>query len=102
MVYFLYPDGSDEPPLPDFEFDSAKSQVNLEKHGIDFEQAQALWLDPRRLEIPGRSEREARWLIVAAIEGQLWTAVITYRGEAVRIISARRARPEEIALYGRQ
>jgi Uncharacterized protein conserved in bacteria len=41
----------------DFEFDPRKSQANLEKHGIDFIAAQALWGDPALLEIPARPAR---------------------------------------------
>lgn len=99
MVYFLYPDGSDAPSLPDFEFDEAKSQVNLEKHGMDFEQAQALWLDPYLREDPARSTTEPRWMVIGMLDGRHWTAFITYRGEWVRIISVRRSRPDEVARY---
>jgi uncharacterized DUF497 family protein len=38
-----------------FEFDKGKSKANLEKHGIDFVQAQALWEDPDLLEIPAKT-----------------------------------------------
>ena len=37
--------------IPSFEFDSSKSDSNRLKHGIDFEEAQALWNDPMLLEI---------------------------------------------------
>jgi uncharacterized DUF497 family protein len=43
-----------------FEFDPAKSLANLAKHGIDFEQAQALWQDQDYLEIPARTQDEPR------------------------------------------
>lgn len=43
----------------EFEFHPAKSAANLEKHGIDFQDAQAIWNDPDRLEIPARSLDEA-------------------------------------------
>jgi len=36
---------------------------------------------------------------VGLIAGRHWSAVITYRGEAIRLISVRRARAEEVALY---
>ncbi|MDP2957340.1 MAG: hypothetical protein Q8N53_13025, partial [Longimicrobiales bacterium] len=55
MVYFQDYNNPVLPQLPDFEFDEAKSRMNLEKHGIDFEQAKALWLDPKRREVPARS-----------------------------------------------
>ena len=73
--------------------------MNRRKHGIDFEEAKALWSDPRRAEIPARSEDEPRFLVLALHEGHHWAAVVTYREDAVRIISVRRARPEEIAIY---
>jgi uncharacterized protein len=82
-----------------FEYDSKKSQTNREKHGIDFEDAQALWIDEDRLEIPAKTLDEPRYLVVGKISGKHWSAVITYRGENVRIISVRRSRDEEIELY---
>lgn len=83
----------------DFEFDFVKSGANRAKHGIDFEQAQALWDDPFRVEVPARTVGEARWLVIGRIEGRHWSAIVTYRGDAIRIISVRRARPEEVQLY---
>lgn len=82
-----------------FEFDPNKSKLNREKHGIDFEEAQALWDDPDLLEIPARTEDEPRWLVVGRIEKKHWSGIITYRGESIRIISVRRSRSEEIELY---
>lgn len=83
----------------EFEFDDTKSQSNKEKHGIDFVEAQALWVDPDRLEIPARTEDEERFLLIAKREGKHWSAVVTYREERVRIISVRRSRREEVELY---
>jgi uncharacterized DUF497 family protein len=83
----------------EFEFDEAKSQSNREKHGIDFVEAQELWEDPQRLEIPARTEDEPRYLVIGKIGDKHWSAVITYRNEKIRIISVRRARQEEMAIY---
>jgi uncharacterized protein len=83
----------------DFEFDPAKSASNLEKHGIDFDAIQAIWQDGMRVEIPARTTDEPRWLLVGQIENKHWSVVVTYRGQRVRIISARRSRKEEVALY---
>jgi uncharacterized protein len=83
----------------EFEFDENKSRANKAKHGIDFVEAQALWLDGRLVEIPARTEDEPRFLVVGIVGGQPWSAVITYRGERIRIISVRRSRPEEVAIY---
>lgn len=83
----------------EFEFDETKSQPNKSKHGIDFVEAQALWLDEMYVEVRARTEDEPRFLIVGRISARHWSAVITYRGEKVRIISVRRSRVEEVAIY---
>ncbi|OYV74321.1 MAG: toxin [Gemmatimonadetes bacterium 21-71-4] len=82
-----------------FEFDSGKSKANRAKHGMDFDEAAALWDDERRIEIPARTVDEPRWLVVGLIGSKHWSAVITYRGENIRIVSVRRARAEEVELY---
>ena len=83
----------------DFEFDPHKSGANRAKHGIDFEAAQGLWSDPMLIEVPARATDEPRWLVIGMLGGKHWSAVVTYRGERTRIISVRRARDEEVAIY---
>ena len=78
---------------------SARATTNKAKHGIDFVDAQALWLDEQLIEVPARTEDEPRFLVVGVIGGKHWSAVITYRGEAVSLISVRRSRVEEVAIY---
>jgi len=82
-----------------FEFDRHKSESNLRKHGIDFPAAQALWDDSDRIEIPARTDDEPRFMLIGRIGCRVWSAVITYRGENVRVISVRSARRKEIAIY---
>jgi uncharacterized DUF497 family protein len=82
-----------------FEFDEVKSQANLLKHGINFGDAQLLWTDPGLLEIPAKTEDEPRYLVIGLINKKYWSAVITYRGANIRLISVRRSRPEEVTLY---
>lgn len=82
-----------------FEFDPAKSRANKAKHGLDFVHAQALWDDPHRLEIPAKVVGEPRYLVIGRIADRHWAAVVTYRSENIRIISVRRARVEEVAMY---
>ena len=82
-----------------FEYDPAKSAINKMKHGVDIEQAKALWEDEILLEVPVLRTGEPRFLVIGMIEGKVWTGVITYRGEAVRIISVRRSRKEEVEHY---
>ena len=83
----------------DFEFDGEKSLSNLNKHGIDFHEAQALWDDPDLLEFPANSDNEPRFLVIGRIATKSWSAIITYRDEKVRLISVRRSRKKEVELY---
>jgi hypothetical protein len=85
-----------------FEFDTAKSRANLAKHGIDFEQAQALWRDVDGLVVPSRQMKEPRKLLIAQRNGKLWTAIFTERGDDIRIISVRRSRDNERTAYYEQ
>lgn len=82
-----------------FEYDLGKSQGNLSKHGIDFEEAQLLWQDIYRIELQADSTVEPRSLIVGKIADKHWSAIVTYRDGAIRIISVRRARENEVKLY---
>jgi uncharacterized DUF497 family protein len=83
----------------EFEFDESKSQANSIKHGIDFLAAQALWLDEMLIEVPARTTDEPRFLVIGRMDGKHYSAVITYREQRIRIISVRRSRQEEVALY---
>lgn len=86
----------------DFEFDPDKSAENKRKHGIDFVEAQVLWTDAALLEIPARVVDEPRWLLIGRIAEKHWSAVITRRGDSVRIISVRRSRDDEVEIYESQ
>ncbi len=83
----------------DFARNPVKSIENKRKHGIDFEEAQKLWADPGLVEIPARTTDELRWLLIGKISEKHWSAVITRRGEDIRLISVRRSRDEEVAIY---
>lgn len=82
-----------------FEFDPDKSAKNLEKHGIDFVQAQAIWFDTDYIKIPLTTVDEVRFLVIGVIKSNVWSGIITYRDGTIRIISVRRSRKEEIAIY---
>jgi uncharacterized DUF497 family protein len=83
----------------EFQYDPIKNIANQQKHGISFDHAKHLWLDKRRVLVPARSVTEPREAIIAELEGSLWTAIYTMRGEAIRIISVRRSRDEERQSY---
>jgi uncharacterized DUF497 family protein len=85
----------------EFEWDEAKARSNLKKHGISFPYGTLAFLDSQRFE---RAERaveygEERWSITALVEQSEIVVVFTERGDRVRIISARRATPDERADY---
>ena len=82
-----------------FEFDERKSAANKAKHGIDFLEARALWLDEQLIEVPARSDDEPRFLVVGLIGDKHWSAFVTYRDQNIRLISVRRSRAEEVAIY---
>lgn len=88
-----------EPFRPDFEYDPEKSRSNLEKHGIDFRTAERLWLDTALLSIPARTWGEARYMGIGRLGGVTWSAIFTIRNSRIRLISVRRSRPSEQALY---
>jgi len=82
-----------------FQWDEEKSQSNLEKHGIDFEAASALWVDPSRIEIQAPYPLENRRVLIGRTGKKLWTAIFTLREDEIRIISVRRSRRKEVRLY---
>jgi len=83
----------------EFEFDPKKSRINLDKHGIDFQAAQALWADPDLLQIRARCTGEDRYVLIGRIGLRHWSAVVTYRAGKIRLISVRRSRDSEVRLY---
>jgi len=85
--------------MSEFEFDTNKSSSNFDKHGINFIDAQELWLDPDLLQVKAKSEDEQRYLVIGTIAEKHWSAVITYRDDTIRIISVRRSRKAEVLLY---
>lgn len=84
----------------EFEWDEDKSLANRNKHGIDFNTAIQIWSDDNRVEIHTPYPLENRIILIGKAQGKLWTAVFTKRGNAIRIISVRRARKKEANLYG--
>ncbi len=85
-----------------FEWDDTKSKSNTAKHGIDFETATLLWQDVNRIRIDTPYPIENRTIVIGQIAGKLWAAIATKRGDAMRIISVRRARKKETQLYGQE
>ncbi len=82
-----------------FEFDKNKSLSNKEKHGIDFESATQLWKDPQRVEIEAKWVNEPRYLLIAVVRNQYWSAIFTKRRNRIRLISVRKSRKNEKEIY---
>ena len=83
----------------EFQFDVSKSHANQLKHGINFVEAQILWNDTNRQEVPTRTVNETRWLVIGLINRAHYSAVVTYREDQIRLISVRRACKEEVRIY---
>jgi len=81
-----------------FEFDPQKSRSNRVKHGIDFVEAQALWKSKVVL-LGAKDVFEKRYIVIGTIGSEHWSAIITYRGALIRIISVRKSTFLEIETY---
>ena len=81
-----------------FEYDPQKSVSNQAKHGIDFIEAQKL-REHRTFEQPAHFRGEMRYAVTGMINAKFWTAVVTYRGAVIRIISVRLTVGDEIRIY---
>ena len=83
-----------------FEFDPWKSENNRAKHGIDFVEAQALWKSKHVL-LGAKDALEKRYLVIGKIGDDYWSAISTYRGATIRIISVRKSTGMEIGTYAK-
>ena len=90
-----------------FEWDHQKAKTNIRKHGVTFDRAASVFLDPRILSIfdEEHSEREERWITIGIDNsGTLLALCHTYRQETgtsvfIRIFSARKATAHEAGQY---
>lgn len=83
-----------------FQWDQDKNAANIEKHGIDFEEARRIFEGPIIRKVDDRQDYgEIRIIAIGVSEGRELTVVYTMRSEAVRIISARRAGEDERKVY---
>jgi uncharacterized protein len=84
-----------------FEWDERKAAQNVTEHGVPFEYAVRVFLDPRRLDRldARRDYSEERRLTLGRIEGRLFAVAYTPRGPVIRMISARKANEREQRNY---
>ncbi|HSN74960.1 MAG TPA: BrnT family toxin [Anaerolineae bacterium] len=83
-----------------YEWDPAKARTNHRKHGIDFADAVMVFSDDYALTIDDDHPEEDR-LVTIGIDalGRLLVVVFTWRGQTIRIISARKAESYERKQY---
>jgi uncharacterized DUF497 family protein len=89
----------EQPGSERFEWDNAKRTSHIEKHRIDFIDAQVLFDGRPTTTAQSACEFEVRFLTTGIVDDDLITVVWTWRREAIRLISARRARGGEIRTY---
>jgi uncharacterized protein len=84
-----------------YEWDERKAGRNVAKHGVPFEYAARVFLDPLRLaaEDTRHTYGEERRITIGRIEGWLYVVAYTTRGEVIRLISARKANKREQRRY---
>ena len=83
-----------------FEWDDQKNQTNILKHGINFEDAKAIFEDVRLTAVDTRQPYgELRKISLGTIHGRICVVVYTERRGAIRIISARKANQRERRRY---
>ena len=84
-----------------FEWDAAKAVRNHAKHGVRFETARLAFRDPFAVEwLDDRFDYgEERYNLLGMVEGRLLFVAYTPRGDAIHLISARGAEPNEHRRY---
>ena len=82
-------------------WDPAKARANYARHGIRFSEVEQVFYDSSALTVEDTSvSREQRFVTLGRDgQGRILVVVYTYRGEAIRVISARRASPGEVKSY---
>lgn len=86
-----------------FEWDENKEKINISKHGLDFNTAALVFRDQNRLEWFDElhSDYEDRYITIGEINGIAVVLMVVYteRGDAIRLISARKATKQERRMY---
>jgi len=85
----------------DFEWDPQKATVNFSKHEIDFADVIGVFEDPLAITISDDRYQESRFITVGTdFLGRLLVVAYAWRGQNIRVISARKATPQERRQYG--
>lgn len=87
---------------PNFEWDENKARRNLQKHGVSFDEAKTVFLDPLSMTIADPADTIAEERLVdigTSVRGRILIVVYTERGSNIRLISCRKATPMEVKAY---
>ncbi len=83
-----------------FQWDPHKAKANLQKHGVQFADAVAVFEDEAAITIADEHPDEERFITIGMDTlGQILVIVYTWRGDIIRIISARKATANERKVY---
>ena len=84
-----------------YEWDEAKRETNLRKHGLDFDDADIVYENPNKVTFAIVGRGEERWLDIALVESNGFVLALVYavRGYNIRIISFRNASRKERRIY---
>ena len=87
----------------EFEWDQVKAKSNLDKHGVSFLTAAAIFQNERLERVDDREDYgEVRWIALGRVDIEVYRVIYTWRAEnLVRIISAQRASKDEEEIYYR-
>ncbi|MDO5440738.1 MAG: BrnT family toxin [Erysipelotrichaceae bacterium] len=101
MYDVMYTIVEDNANSPVFEWDQEKELQNIKKHNVSFTSAALSYMDGNAIEYydKNHSEFEERWILIGKTDIDLLTVAYTFREDAIRIISARRATGKEEKLY---
>lgn len=85
----------------EFEWDPAKAEHNIAKHGVTFDYATRAFDDPNRLDLEDRRRdyREERRIVLGKIRERVFAVAYTLRKDVIRLISARKTNPREQRQY---
>jgi len=81
-----------------FEYDTNKSKLNKQKHGIDFEKSKGIWFEDNVI-APAVTKDEPRFMIIGKIEGSLYSCIYTMRSRKIRLFACRKSRANEKKVY---
>ena len=85
----------------EYEWDPRKAEANFLKHRVDFADAVSVFSDRLALTIPDESDEEARFATLGSdLLGRILVLIYTWRGDRIRVISARKATARERKQYG--